>query len=62
MASEAELQLVHSAAHVATMRQKAEESAPCVVADFEEPPDNTTYMARSSFDDACKVCVLSLVP
>ena len=46
---------MHSAAHVATMQRKAKEDAPCVVADFEEPPDNTTYMAESSFDDALKV-------
>ena len=61
-ASAAELEAVHSAAHVATMQRKAEEDAPCVVADFEEPPDNTTYMAESSFDDALKVCRAPKLP
>ena len=51
-ASKAELEAVHSPAHIADMRQKALQDAPCVVADFEETPDNTTYMAKSSFDDA----------
>jgi len=54
-ASAAELEAVHSSEHVAAMKQKAEENAPCVVADFEETPDNTTYMAQSSFDDALEV-------
>ena len=58
VASPAELEAVHSSAHVATMRRKAAEDAPCVVADFEEPPDNTTYMSKSSFDDALEVCML----
>jgi hypothetical protein len=61
-AGAAELEAVHSAAHVATMRRKAKEDAPCVVADFEEPPDNTTYMAESSFDDALKVCRAPMLP
>ena len=59
VASSAELEAVHSSAHVATMKRKAAEDAPCVVADFEEPPDNTTYMAKSSFDDALHVRMLS---
>ena len=50
--SKAELEAVHSPAHIDVMRQKARQDAPCVVADFEETPDNTTYMAKSSFDDA----------
>ena len=58
-ASAAELEAVHSSEHVAAMKQKAEENAPCVVADFEETPDNTTYMAKSSFDDALEVRCLS---
>ena len=58
VASLAELEAVHSSAHVATMKRKAAEDAPCVVADFEEPPDNTTYMSKSSFDDALQVCML----
>ena len=59
IASSAELEAVHSSAHVATMKRKATEDAPCVVADFEETPDNTTYMAKSSFDDALYVRMLS---
>ena len=51
-ASKAELEAVHSPNHIDVMRRKALQDAPCVVADFEETPDNTTYMAKSSFDDA----------
>ena len=58
-ASTAQLELVHSSAHVANMKRKATEDAPCVVADFEETPDNTTYMSQSSFDDALQVRILS---
>ena len=58
VASNSELETVHSSAHVATMKRKSAEDAPCVVADFEEPPDNTTYMAKSTFDDALQVCTL----
>ena len=54
-ASKAELEAVHSPAHIDAMRQKALQDAPCVVADFEETPDNTTYMAKSSFDEALQV-------
>ena len=63
-ASAAELQAVHSAAHVATMKRRAAEDAPCVIADFECLPDNTTYMAPSSFDDALLVrtCPTCLAP
>ena len=54
-ASAAELEAVHSPAHVAIMKRRAAEDAPCVIADFECLPDNTTYMAPSSFDDALLV-------
>ena len=58
-ASAAELEAVHSSAHVAIMKRRAAEDAPCVIADFECLPDNTTYMAPSSFDDALLVRMLS---
>ncbi|KAK9919048.1 hypothetical protein WJX75_008986 [Coccomyxa subellipsoidea] len=51
-ACEQDLQLVHTAEHIAKIRQKAADEAPCVVADFEEPPDNVTYMTKTSYDDA----------
>ena len=54
-ASQAELEAVPSPSHIAVMQQKALQDAPCLVADFEEPPDNTTYMAKSSFEDALQV-------
>lgn len=54
-ACEQDLQLVHTAEHIAKIRQKAADEAPCVVADFEEPPDNVTYMTKTSYDDALKV-------
>ena len=57
-ASAAETEAVHSSAHMAVMKRRAAEDAPCVVADFECLPDNTTYMAPSRFDDALMVRML----
>ncbi len=58
-ASAAEIEAVHSSAHMAVMKRRAAEDAPCVIADFECKPDNTTYMAPSSFDDALLVRMLA---
>lgn len=60
-ASETDLELVHTTEHITKMRQKALEEAPCVVADFEEPADNVTYMTKTSYEDALKVMVLDLI-
>lgn len=54
-AREEDLELVHATEHITRMRQKAIDEAPCVVADFEEPPDNVTYMTKASYEDALKV-------
>lgn len=54
-ASEKDLALMHAPAYIAKLRQQAAEEAPCVVADFEETPDNVTYITLTSYDDATKV-------
>jgi hypothetical protein len=58
LASEQDLSLVHAAAYAQKLREQAAKEAPCVVADFEEPPDNVTYISPTSYDDAVKVTFL----
>ena len=60
-AHEEDLELVHTTEHITKIRQKATDEAPCVVADFEEPPDNVTYMTKTSYEDALKVMPLIVV-
>ncbi|CAL8471589.1 g11131 [Coccomyxa elongata] len=53
-AREEDVELVHATEHITKMRQKANDEAPCIVADFEEPPDNVTYMTKTSYEDSLK--------
>ena len=58
-ATEEELQTLHTPEHIAHVRGKAE-AGPCVIADFDEAPDNVTYVTASSYDDAKRVSALHL--
>lgn len=49
-----EVTAVHDAEYVQQLKDTAENKAPTVVADFDDP-DGFTYMTTSSFDDALKV-------
>ncbi len=59
-AREEDVELVHATEHITKMRQKANTEAPCVVADFEEPPDNVTYVTKTSYEDALKVMPINV--
>jgi hypothetical protein len=45
---------LHAPEHIAHVQQKAG-AGPCVIADFDETPDNVTYVTPSSYEDATKV-------
>ena len=49
-----EITAVHDADYIQQLKDTAENKAPTVVADFDDP-DGFTYMTRTSFDDALKV-------
>lgn len=49
-----EVTAVHDLEYVQQLKDTAENKAPTVVADFDDP-DGFTYMTSTSFDDALKV-------
>ena len=49
-----EITAVHDADYIQQLKDTAENKAPMVVADFDDP-DGFTYMTSTSFDDAVKV-------
>lgn len=53
-----EIAAVHDADYVQQLKDTAENKAPTVVADFDDP-DGFTYMTSTSFDDALKVITVA---
>lgn len=53
-----EVTAVHDADYIQQLKDTADNKAPTVVADFDDP-DGFTYMTSTSFDDALKVTVPS---
>ena len=51
-----EITAVHDADYVQQLKHTAENTAPTVVADFDDP-DGFTYMTSTSYDDALKVII-----
>lgn len=49
-----EITAVHDLEYIQQLKDTAENKAPTVVADFDDP-DGFTYMTSTSFDDALKV-------
>ena len=47
--------MLHAPAHLSTLRQQVDESAPCIIADFGEKSNEVTYITASSFQDASQV-------
>lgn len=54
LATTEEITAVHDADYVQQLKDTADNKAPTVVADYDDP-DGFTYMTSTSFDDALKV-------
>ena len=54
LATAEEITAVHDADYIQQLKNTAENKAPTVVADYDDP-DGFTYMTSTSFDDALKV-------
>ena len=53
------LTLVHAQQLIRHVREKSQ-TGPCIIADFDEAPDNVTYVTASSYRDAKSVSALYL--
>ena len=56
-----EITTVHDADYIQQLKDTADNKAPAVIADFDDP-DGFTYMTSTSFDDALKVTTCSGCP